>query len=391
MRRKLVSQGVDSALRYAQCWEDADILLEALDIQPGFRCLSIASAGDNTLAMLSKAPSEVVAIDLSPAQLASLELRVAAFRELRHDELLVLIGSVEGDNRLALYDRCRRQMSRAARAFWDERRGLIQDGVGSAGQLERYFGKFRTRVLPLIHSHHRVEQLLTHRSALERERFYSSDWNNLRWRVLFRLFFSRVVASRLGRDPEFFRFVEGNVAGRILERLRYALTKLDPASNPYIYWMFAGQHTGGALPFTLRPENFEAIRANLDRLQWRCCSLERFLESSPGSFDAFNLSDIFEYVSPAYYEALLRLIIRAARLKARLAYWNLFVPRSRPESMAGSLKSLTDRSHELFARDKAFFYSTFVVEEVQEQLCCHGNGDESLSIVSESSLSSNAR
>src|SRR5207248_11649010 len=111
---------------------------------PGSRCLSIASAGDNTLALLSKAPSQVVAIDLSTAQLASLELRVAAFRELRHDELLVLIGSVEADNRLALYDRCRKRMSSAACAFWDQRRDQIQNGVGSAGQLEKYFGRFRS-------------------------------------------------------------------------------------------------------------------------------------------------------------------------------------------------------------------------------------------------------
>ena len=50
-----VARHVDfSAIRYAQCWEDADILLEALDIQEGDTCLSIASGGDNTLAMLTR-------------------------------------------------------------------------------------------------------------------------------------------------------------------------------------------------------------------------------------------------------------------------------------------------------------------------------------------------
>ena len=67
-----------SGIRYAQCWEDADILLEALDIQPGQTCFSVASGGDNTLAMLSRGPGRVIAVDLSPAQLACLELRVAA-------------------------------------------------------------------------------------------------------------------------------------------------------------------------------------------------------------------------------------------------------------------------------------------------------------------------
>ena len=42
-----------SRIRYAQCWEDADVLLDALDVQPGDTCLSIASAGDNSLALLS--------------------------------------------------------------------------------------------------------------------------------------------------------------------------------------------------------------------------------------------------------------------------------------------------------------------------------------------------
>src|SRR5437763_53270 len=39
-----------TGIRYAQCWEDADILLAGLDVQPGDVCLSIASAGDISLA-----------------------------------------------------------------------------------------------------------------------------------------------------------------------------------------------------------------------------------------------------------------------------------------------------------------------------------------------------
>ena len=50
-------------IRYAQCWEDADVLLGGLNIQQGDVCISIASAGDNSLAMLSKNPGKVVALD----------------------------------------------------------------------------------------------------------------------------------------------------------------------------------------------------------------------------------------------------------------------------------------------------------------------------------------
>ncbi|MGH8726523.1 MAG: DUF3419 family protein, partial [Burkholderiales bacterium] len=82
-----------NAVAYAQCWEDADVLLEALDVRRGQSCLSIASAGDNTLALLARSPARVVAIDMNPAQIACLELRVAAYRKLAHGELLELLGS----------------------------------------------------------------------------------------------------------------------------------------------------------------------------------------------------------------------------------------------------------------------------------------------------------
>lgn len=360
-----VEQRADfSRIRYGQCWEDADVLVEALDIKPGSTCLSIASAGDNALAMLSRSPRRVLAIDISRAQLAALELRVAAFRELNHPELLTLIGSFDGYDREELYRRCRRHLSPVARCFWDQRAKRIQFGIGSAGRLEDYFRIFRTRMLPLIHSRRSVEQLLVSKTRLERDCFYASEWNTVRWRLLFRFFFSRFVLGKLGRDQEFFRYAEGQVAERILHRARYAMTQLDPAANPYLQWIFTGQHRRENLPFCFRAENFEAIRANLDHLEWRCCSLERLLESSSDNFDAFNLSDVFEYISSQNYERLLRRLIQVAKPGARLAYWNFLVPRRRPESLATVLQPLKELSDSLFRRDKAFFYSDFVLEQV---------------------------
>lgn len=93
------------SVAYAQCWEDADVLLAGLEVRPGDRCLSIASAGDNTLALLARAPAQVLAVDVNPAQIACLELRAAAYRELEHDELLALVGSRPSARRAALYRR----------------------------------------------------------------------------------------------------------------------------------------------------------------------------------------------------------------------------------------------------------------------------------------------
>lgn len=353
-----------SRIRYAQCWEDADVLLEALNIQPGDDCLSIASAGDNALSMLARQPGRIVAIDLNPSQLACLELRVAAYRELDHGGLLELIGSRPSRRRDALYRRCRGPLSASVRAFWDAQPDGIARGIGGAGRFERYFATFRNRILPLVYSRGQVERLLGGGTREERELLYDGEWDTWRWQLMFRLFFSRFVMGRMGRDPSFFRYVKGNVAERLLARARHALTALDPADNPYLQWIVAGRHTT-ALPFALRPENFESIRDGLDRLEWRCVALEEFLDTvDDGTFAAFNLSDIFEYISTENYHRLLERLVRAGRGGARLAYWNTLADRHRPECMADRLRSLDDLSRTLHARDKAFFYCAFIVEEI---------------------------
>jgi S-adenosylmethionine-diacylglycerol 3-amino-3-carboxypropyl transferase len=370
MSSEIVSRADFGYIRYAQCWEDADILLKALNIQAGDTCIAIASAGDNALAMLSKNPAKVIALDLSPTQLACLELRVAAYKALEHKEVLELIGSRPiiksylGQRRTDLYKRCRLLLSKDVKAFWDGQSNLIEAGIGSAGKFERYFATFRKYILPLIHSRKTIERLLTLQTAAEREDFYTTTFNTWRWQGLFKLFFSRFVMGRMGRDPEFFKYVEGSVSERILARTRHALTVLSPAENPYLQWIMTGYHPY-ALPYALREENFEAIRNNLDKLEIHALSLESYLEQLDGhKVQRYNLSDIFEYMSLDNYHGLLERLVDAASSGARLAYWNMLAPRQRPESMARQLRSLTECAKTLHQEDKAFFYSAFVLEEV---------------------------
>jgi len=364
MPSEISSRADFSIIRYAQVWEDADVLLEALAIQPEDECLSIASAGDNALAMLARGPRRVVALDLSSAQLACLELRVAAFRELSHPEVLELIGSNPSDRRRELYLKARPALSDAAREFWDSRGDAIAQGIGHAGKFENYFRLFRERVLPLVHSKKRIANLLAPKSSAQREEFYSQQWDTWRWKLLFKLFFSRTAMGRLGRDPSFFRYVEGSVSERILSRTRHALTELSPHSNPYLRWILTGGHSPVALPFYLREENFDSIRAHLDRLEWHQASVEDYLaRNEPGQISKFNLSDIFEYMSQENTSALLGKIASAARPGGRLAYWNMLAPRSSLDGL--NLRPLRELATRLLLEDKAFFYSAFIVEEVQ--------------------------
>ena len=80
-------------IRYAQAWEDADILVAALRPKAGDTVVSIASAGDNALALLAEGPERVIAVDLNPVQLACVRMRVAMYRVLSHEHFLELMGS----------------------------------------------------------------------------------------------------------------------------------------------------------------------------------------------------------------------------------------------------------------------------------------------------------
>jgi S-adenosylmethionine-diacylglycerol 3-amino-3-carboxypropyl transferase len=362
-RSEVAAEADFSLIRYAQCWEDTDVLLEALDIQPGDACFSVGSGGDNTLSMLSRDPGSVVAVDLSPAQNFVIELKRAAFRTLSHPQTLELAGISNSTQRPQLYQRVRAALPADARMFWDARTAVIEQGLSSAGKFERYFALFRRFVLPLVHSRSTVEALFVPRSLAERRRFYDAHWNNRRWRALFLLFFSRFVMGRLGRDPRFFRYVEGKVATRILARAEHALVELDPARNPYLHWIAYGRFVS-LLPHVWRPENFDAIRRNLDRLELRVESVESWLHSAAEhSIDRFNLSDIFEYISEDASDAVFDDIARCARPGARIAYWNMMAARRCPERLSHRLHTLEADSRRLHRQALSFFYGAFQVDQ----------------------------
>jgi S-adenosylmethionine-diacylglycerol 3-amino-3-carboxypropyl transferase len=349
-------------VRYGSVWEDADVLCEALaPCAPGGRLLSIASAGDNALALLTLDPAEVVAADLNPAQVACLELRRAAFASLDHPALLAFLGVLPAADRPATYRALAPSLPSGTRAFWDTRPGEVARGVIHAGKFERYFGLFRRYALPLVHSRSTVRGLLEPRDRAARHAFYAAHWDTWRWRALFRVFFSRRVMGRLGRDPAFFDHVDGPVGPRILARTRAALTELPVGSNPYAVYILTGNFAAGALPRYLRPEHFATIRARLDRLRAVVAPIE---QAAAGPFDGLNLSDVFEYLEPAAAERLYRACAALARPGARLVYWNMLAPRGRPEALARSVKPLEELARTLHARDRAWFYGRLHVDEV---------------------------
>ena len=349
-------------IRYAQVWEDADVLLDALQGPPGRSFLSVCSAGDNALALLLLDPERVVVRDLSEAQLHCLRIRIAAMRELDRSDFIALLEPGPADDRRALMQRLFPALDESTREFWRARLDAVQAlGLAGVGKFEHYFALFRRYVLPLIHRRKLVEDVFTRRVRLERQHFFEEHWDNWRWRLATNLFFSRFMMGRLGRDPSFFAHAEGSLPAQVRRKVRAAAVELDPRANPYMQWILLGRHDQ-ALPLAWRPEPYATIRSRLDRL---VIERARVDDPSPYRLHGFNLSDVFEYMAPDEFAAAYERLLGMAAQGARLVYWNMMAPRRAPGRHAAAVERAASTEARLKAGDKAFFYADLVIEDVR--------------------------
>ena len=274
-----------------------------------------------------------------------------------------MMGARPAKNRAALLDRAVVPLDSETQAFWMDKVADVQaHGAGGVGKFERYFRLFRQVVLPLAHRRATIDEIFVSKTREARRSFLEYDFETWRWNMLLRFFFSRFMMGRMGRDKAFFDHVEGSVSDHVARRIRHAAIDLDPVDNPYLYWILKGGH-GAALPMPWREEHYATIRDRLDRLDIRLGALEAFVESGEKA-DGYNLSDIFEYMSPEIAAQVYETLLGASNPGARLVYWNMMAPRRVPERLLTKVNTLKSLEDDLKAEDKAFFYSDFVIEQV---------------------------
>ena len=383
MKSEVKENRVDfSLIRYSQCWEDTEVLLESLNIQENDICFGILSAGDNVFSMLAENPKKVVALDISFPQIALAKLKKEVFNSLSYEEMLEFMGVMKSDKRIEIYDRIKENLDKEVKEYWDFNKEAIQKGIIHAGKFEKFFKIFREKILPFVHSKKRIEKLLEKKSRQERIEYYDKYWNNFRWKLMFKLFFSKYIVGKLGRDKKFFRYAEKNISEEMKERSRYALCEQNPYENPYINYILTGNYRKDCLPYFLRKENFDKIRKNLHKVEILQSSVEEYLDQIDFKINKFNLSDIFEYMSAENYSKLMGKIYDNAEDNALLAYWNLIVERNSEKldyeetdseiAFTGKETNVNGKKYErmkeldrkLHEKDMTFFYTDFVVEKV---------------------------
>ncbi|MBP8915929.1 MAG: DUF3419 family protein [Chitinophagales bacterium] len=360
MEKKFLHKANLDIIHYANCWEDADVLVKGLSPKPGASVLSIASAGDNAFALLSSDPEKLVAIDLNSEQLYLTELKQIAIKHFEYSDFLQFIGVSACPDRLKMLDLINTDLSSSAQHFWWQNREYIKNGLIYCGKFERYFLLFRKYILPLVHSKRDVKKLFSLKSAGEQEMFYKKSWNTFRWRLLFSVFFSKFVMGRFGRDPEFLKQVEINVEEFIFSRAEKHLSDINCQRNYFLFMIMNGKF-GLELPFYLRETNYNQIRSNIGKLEL----MEGYAQDAVKmgkKFDYLNLSNIFEYMPITVFQETANALYEGIKAGGKIAYWNLMVERKMSALFPEKFRSIAV-SPEIKSADMGFFYRDFICDE----------------------------
>jgi S-adenosylmethionine-diacylglycerol 3-amino-3-carboxypropyl transferase len=350
------------SINYAQCWEDANILRKALAVKAGDRVLSIASGGDNSLALLLDDPQSVTALDYNPEQVCLTALKAAAIRRLEYDDFVRFVGASPGNDRISLYRQVAPYLDSDARLYWDSHRKIIEQGIIHCGKFESYLRLFRKIILPLVHSRQSFTDIMEASSLEEQASLYQRLSQNRWWKRLFSLFFSRPLLGRWGRcHGAFAQVTQTNIADELFARTRHGLTEIPADNNHFLRYILTGNYRlPQSGPDYLLPQHYYHIRERLDRLHLNVAGLEEYLRQNESArFEAFNLSDIFEYLDSRQIENLSQLLGNRATAGARAAFWTMFRSPAIPDKLTEQVASETTRAEILRRKDRGFFYGSF--------------------------------
>jgi S-adenosylmethionine-diacylglycerol 3-amino-3-carboxypropyl transferase len=346
-------------IRYANCWEDADVLIAALELNSDSSVMSIASAGDNCFSLASKGADKVIAFDISLVQLHLVELKSEAIRQMNREEYMRFVGMRADESRLNRYTTLRPNLSKACQNYWDGQQDALQMGVIHAGKFEQYFQTFVKDYLPTVHAQAVVDGLLKPKSEDEQHTYYDEVWHTEEWEKLYRNYFGEKTLGDKGRDPEFLKHVVGSVAEMNLRRATKHLRTATAQRNYFLHYILNNQFERD-LPHYVREENYADVKANIDRIVLHHGLMDSALIAHPNC-SHFNLSDIFEYMDEALFELVGNQILERSAPGVKIAYWNLLIERNLASTFPEKLSFDAEKCQQLNDSDLGYFYRGFIL------------------------------
>ncbi|MEA2804449.1 MAG: S-adenosylmethionine-diacylglycerol 3-amino-3-carboxypropyl transferase [Rhodospirillaceae bacterium] len=365
-------------LVYTQIWEDPEIDLEALALGPDCHVVAIASGGCNVLSYLTANPARITAVDLSRAHVALNRLKlVAATRLPSWQAFYGFFGTADNPANVAAYHRLiAPHLDPQSRAYW-EARGLQHLGRRRISIFARnaYRHGVLGRFIGIAHAAARIygvdlRDLLSARSIEEQRRFFETvlaplfDKPAVRWATA-----NRLSLYGLGIPPaQYEALAGGRDMGAVLRSRVERLTCGFSLDDNYFTWQAFGRRYSrdaqGPLPPYLRRNQFDAVRARVDRVEVLNRSVTEYLAGCPdASRDRYVLLDAQDWMTDAQLTALWAEITRTARPGARVIFRTAAEPSLLPGRVDPALLARwryeAAFSRALTGRDRSAIYGGF--------------------------------
>ena len=347
---------------FGQVREDAAVDIFLLEqITDPQRLFVVASGGCTALSLLSAAGCQIDALDISQAQTAMVELKVAVFKELGFDAGRQACIADAGH----AYENVRACLSAPAAAILDRHREAMESGLNNAGWVDQRMHKLTELFYLFVHSRKTTWKFLSLLDVSKQSEFYRQEWRNWQWRAAMAMAFNRNFLA-LVHGKAAMQLVPPDFSEVMERRLERALTRFPNAANPYLWQAFFAKYPDGesGLPPYLQGQRSSTLIGNLPNLKIICDdALPWLAKQSAGSFDYFGLSNIPELLPPTYADALLPELIRCARSGALVCVRSIFPRHSRKtfNDDSGALlfdRELTDAAED---RDRSLFCNFYEV------------------------------
>ena len=363
---------------YPQIWEDPRIDMEAMELQPTSRVMTIASGGCNVLSYLTANPSKIYAVDLNQTHIALLNLKLAAAKNLpNHNSFYRFFGMSSDWRNARLYDEVLRPaLDAETRAYWE---GRDLAGRRRISRFSRNFFRFGLlgRFIGTVHLAARAlgvdpSMILKAKTRDEQRQIFDRHFAPVFDKKIVRWVMSNPASLfGLGIPPAQYDALCDNgkrvMTNVLRERVERLACGFDLKDNYFAWQAFGRRYSdevGGSCPPYLEKENFMAVKSRVNRVTPLKANMIHFLAREPSeSLDRYVLLDAQDWMDDETLNALWREITRTARPGARVIFRTAGVETILAGRVAPALLDRwnyeAQRSAELFARDRSAIYGGF--------------------------------
>ncbi|MEM6464479.1 MAG: DUF3419 family protein [Pseudomonadota bacterium] len=331
-----VFAGLFSGLVYPQIWEDPQVDIEAMDLGPDHRIVTIASGGCNMLSYLAHSPKRIDAVDLNASHVALNRLKLAAIRHLpSHNDVVRFFGLTQQKHNAAAYDRfIAPNLDRRSRDYWEQptwsgkrRIALFNNNIYKCGLLGWFISM--AHLMARLHGVNPADIMQASGVREQRQFFYD------RLQPLFERPFIRWLTNRkaslfgLGIPPaqydELLACADDQTMASVLRHRLEKLTCHFPLRENYFARQAFSRSYGEAddvtLPAYLDADNYESVRNGTDNVRIYHCSYTDLLRRKPPySLDRFVLLDAQDWMDTCQLDDLWAEITRTAAPDARVIF-----------------------------------------------------------------------